>query len=93
MHCGRLSSTTKKDSGEETTNQKLNVQLISTESRVEALELNIITWSGLNIDDVQEEKENHTIVEWVWKAATKELTLDVQKQKETFLQVKEGFYD
>ena len=45
------------------------------------------------IDGAQGEKVNHPTTKWVWKTSTKQPTLDLQKQKETFLQVKEYFCD
>ena len=42
---------------------------------------------------VQGEKANQPTAEWVRKTSTKEPMLDLQKQKETFLQVKEDFCD
>ena len=70
-----------------------NIQLITTESHNEALELNIITRSGLNTKGIPEKQEHHPTAEWVRPTATKEPILDLQKQKETFLQVKQDLCD
>ena len=45
------------------TNQ--NIQLIITESPNEALDLNIIMRSGLNIEDIPEQQQHHPNAEWV----------------------------
>ena len=66
---------------------------MNTESHDEALELNIITRSGLNIEGIPEKQEHHPIAEWVGPTTMKEPILDLQKQKETFLQVKQYFCD
>ena len=70
-----------------------NIQLITTESFHKALELNIITWSGLNIEGIPKEKEHHPNVAWVRPTTTKDHILDLHKQTKTFLQAKQDFCD
>ena len=62
-----------------------NIQLITTEGHEEALELNIITRSGLNTKGILEEQRHHPNAEWVQPVATKGYIWDLQKKKETFL--------
>ena len=45
------------------------------------------------IDGAQEERAKKHTVEWVRKTSMKPPTLDLQKQKETFLQVQQDFTD
>lgn len=70
-----------------------NIQLITTETRDEALELNIITRSGLNTKGIPEEQRHHPNAEWVRLEVTKDYVWDLQKKKETFLQATQEFCD
>ena len=70
-----------------------NIQLVTTKTRDEALELNISTRGGLNTKGIPEEQRHHPKVEWVQPVVTKDYVWDLQKQKETFLQAKQEFYE
>ena len=47
--------------------------------------------SGLTTDGSQGERANQPTAKWVRKTSMQQLTLDLHKQKETFLQVQQYF--
>ena len=70
-----------------------NIQLIAAEQQEPEPRVNIVTHSGASTNGTSPDTEKNTGPEWVYKATTKSIPLDLQKNKETFQEAKNFFND
>jgi hypothetical protein len=68
----------------------LNVQWISTKSREDGRNMNIVTWRGAKIGDdaTKQEAVQH---QWIKKNTEPPMRFDVGKEKETFKEARQEF--
>ena len=70
-----------------------NIQLIAAKQKEPELRFNIVTRRGASTSGTSSDTEKNTGPEWVRKATTKSIPLDLQKNKETFQEAKTFFND